>query len=158
MATKSEPNPVNFKNMIDQEIAPGDDVVIVTTGYGHSVSTKKGTYLGKHANGGVQCKVYEPRTRYLHKPTQTEVDYFWNDPRYQAIPYASWRGQGLRYGTPEYAAEQERYRKEQEEAQAKRQAISDEYEPFKVPHYRRTTLQLNRIFKLDTTMVEAAKL
>ena len=56
--TKKTLQEVPFKNDIGQEINPGDSVVIVTSGYNHSVNTAKGTYLGKTGDG-VTCSVYD---------------------------------------------------------------------------------------------------
>lgn len=47
----------HFTNEFGQVIRSGDEVVIVTTGYGHYVSTTKGVFVGRHKNGGVQVIV-----------------------------------------------------------------------------------------------------
>lgn len=41
----------SFTNELDQVINPGDEIVMVTTGYAHSVDIRRGTYLGVRKNG-----------------------------------------------------------------------------------------------------------
>lgn len=43
-----------FTNHIGQVINEGDEVIVVTTGYSHSVDVRKGIFLGVQESGGVQ--------------------------------------------------------------------------------------------------------
>lgn len=132
-------NVAQFKNDIDQLINPGDDVVIVTTGYGHQVRTKKGTYVGIHENGGVQCIVKERRSFWVFKTTRERVTASFFSERNQklsafAASYRAETGKFDYYNQPEYNNINSEYQDQ----------IEIEYEGFD----RRTTLQRNRVYKL----------
>lgn len=71
---------VPFKNKFDQVIRPGDEVVMVASGYAHNVNIRKGIYLGMNENGpccewaNVRSKWnFDTRTstttKYKHKST-----------------------------------------------------------------------------------------
>jgi hypothetical protein len=137
----SEPVLVSFKNNIGQEINPGDPIVIVTTGYGHQVSTCGGTYLGMHKNGrGVQCEKQVKTTYYAFKDSGERVSYkYFQEMNDKLSAWAKeWRqnnpGKYAYYSEPEYKAIREEYMSNVE--------TKSEYVA------RRTTLQRNRIYKL----------
>lgn len=136
----SIPIEVPFTNSIDQVINPGDQVVIVTTGYGHQVSTTPGTYLGLHPNGGVQCIKKVKTGFYVVKGTDEKIHHsFFNEMNSKLSAFAAeWRknnpGKYAYYSEPEYKAIRDEYMNQIETASG----YID----------RRTTLQRNRIFKL----------
>lgn len=130
---------IEYTNDIGQTLRPGDEVIIVTTGYSHSVSTNKGVYLGVHENGGVQCSKKVKTRFYVFTDTSERVpSSFWqelNDRRNAwAKNYCETTGKYDYYSQPEYKAIQS-------EAMAK---VKIKYEFVD----RRTTLQRNRVYKL----------
>ena len=141
--SKSNINEVEFTNSIGQTIKPGDDVVIVTTRTGNTY-TYRGTYLGRHKNSGVSCIKQVRTSYYVYKDTDKRVPYsFWNDLYNEE---REWRDQnkpavlptGHRWWNysvePGYEALHEKYMSRVELKTGDRP--------------RRTTLQLNRIFKI----------
>lgn len=168
MANKLELKLVEHKNRLGQVIKPGDEVVIVTTGYSHSVSINKGEYLGKK-NEGCSCRVQETRTHYRFKETGEEMTAWYTDaekrgllPKRPEYPKYPQRPAGWNYQTPEYKEYQATVSAIQAEYskaytvyyEAYNKVKADHYENVRVPHWRYTTLQLNRIFKLDTKAYE----
>ena len=133
-------NPVPFKNDLDQTINPGDEVVIVTTGYSHSVSTNKAVYLGMHPNGGVSCEKQVKQSWHVFKGTEEKVPWsWWSEVNATQTKWANeWRaanpGQYNYYQQPEY--------------QAIREAAMQKIEVASAIRPVRTTLKLNRMFKL----------
>jgi hypothetical protein len=129
---------IEFKNDLGQTIKPGDEVVIVTTGYSHSVSTNKGTYVGM-VNGGASIVKQVKTSYYSFKSNGERVPYSWFNKMYaeQNEMIARKRAEDRQYrywADPEY-----------KEIQEKRYAlIETKYEI--VP--RKTTLKLNRAYKL----------
>lgn len=133
-------NPIAYTNDIGQTINPGDEVVIVTTGYSHSVSTNKATYLGLHTNGGAQCVKKVKTSYYAFKDTGERVPYTYfqeNNKRLDAW-IREYREKNL--GKYAYYNEPE-YNVIRAEAMDK---VELKYEYVD----RRTTLKLNRIYKL----------
>lgn len=56
----------NWTNDIGQELKPGDKVIAVASGYGHSVNVRLATYLGVRKNSegkveGVNIKYEKPK-------------------------------------------------------------------------------------------------
>lgn len=163
-------NAVDYKNSIGQTIKPGDDVIIVTTCTSR-VNIKPGIYLGKK-NDGVSCRVLEHHTHYRFKETGEDVKWNWYGhakergllPEYpKYVPYAG--TPAPRYGDPEYQQKYAAYKEEYDAWSKQRQADNAEYsrknqeafaqyESFKVPYNRHTTLQLNRIYKMDTSVFD----
>lgn len=138
--TTSNTNVVAFTNDIGQVINPGDEVIIVTTGYSHNVSTNRGTYIGLHKNGGAQCVKKVKNSFYAFKDTGERVpgSFFQENNNRLNAWIKEWRannpGQYAYYNEPEYKAIRA-------EAMDK---VELKYEYVD----RRTTLQLNRIYKL----------
>jgi hypothetical protein len=169
MATKLELKPVEHQNSLGQTIKPGDNVIVVTTGYNHQVNIKPGVYLGKK-NDGCSCRVTEHHTHYRFKETGESVGSRWDDhakkrgvfpdyPKYERYPIDS-----PKYG-PDYTEKYKEWRigfdahsKEQQkitnEYNGKWNEVFEQYEPFKVSYFRHTTLQLNRIYKMDTSVFD----
>lgn len=133
-------NPIAYTNDIGQTINPGDEVVIVTTGYSHSVSTNKATYLGLHTNGGAQCVKKVKTSYYAFKDTGERVPYtfFQEKNKRLDIWIREYReknpGKYGYYNEPEY--------------KALRAEAMDKVEMKYEYVDRRTTLKLNRIYKL----------
>lgn len=138
--TTSTTNSIAFTNDIGQVINPGDEVVIVTTGYGHSVNTYKGTYIGRHTNGGAQCVKKVKNPYYAYKGTDDRIHYsFFTEMNNKLNAWATeYRaknpGKYGYYNEPDYKAIREEYMSKVE--------LKNEYVD------RRTTLQRNRIYKL----------
>ena len=129
---------VEFTNNLGQVIKPGDEVVIVTTGYGHNVSTNKGTYIGL-TNGGASIIKQIKSSYYVLKSTGERVAYTWFNQIYKeqnAFRTAkSSIDSSYRYWSdPEYNAIQQKWMDLLEQ--------KEEIIP------RRTTLKLNRAYKL----------
>ena len=131
---------MEFVNDIGQTIVPGDDVVIVTTGYGHSVNTYRGTFLGLNKSGRAQCVKKVKTSWHVFKDTNERVPYSFFQEKYRAL--ADFRTKHVAqggnsygyYNAPEYKKIEEEYNSKIERVQG----IVD----------RRTTLQLNRVYKL----------
>ena len=138
--TTSNINLVKFTNNIDQVINPGDEVVIVTTGYNHNVNVTRGTYLGLHGNGRAQCVKKVKTSYYAFKDTCERVPLaYFNEMNQKLSAWtAEWRknnpGKYAYYSEPEYKTIQDEYKNK----------VEIKYEIVD----RRTTLQLNRIYKL----------
>lgn len=133
-------NPVPFTNDIGQTINPGDEVVIVTTGYGHQVNTARGIYLSLKDKGGVQCIKKVKTSYYAFKDTGERVHWsYFNEMNKKLEAWAKeWRNKNPgKYG---YYNEPE-YKELRSEAMDK---VEMKYELVD----RRTTLQRNRIYKL----------
>jgi len=129
---------IEFKNDLGQTIKPGDEVVIVTTGYSHSVSTNKGTYVGM-VNGGASIVKQVKTSYYAFKSNGERVPRSWWNEMYaeQRALVSDGRNADKNYrywADPQY-----------KEIQEKRYAlIEKKYEIFP----RKTTLKLNRAYKL----------
>jgi hypothetical protein len=128
---------VEFKNDLGQVIKPGDEVVIVTTGYSHQVSTNKGTYLGL-VNGGASIVKQVRSSYYAFKDSGERVPYSWFKEMYaeqNAFKANFATDRNYRYwNDPEY----------HKIAEKRYALIETKYEI--VP--RKTTLKLNRAYKL----------
>lgn len=109
----------SFTNDIGQILDPGDRVIIVSSGYSHQVSCREGTFLGLHKNGGAQCEYVVKSSRPVLKSTGEKP----SDDYYKQM-------HALHYTSQEYKAMREQI----------------EYVPYE--YKRRTTLQLNRVYKL----------
>jgi len=112
---------VEFTNKIGQVIKPGDEVIIVTTGWGNTY-TAKGVYLGMNGKGA-QARVEENTSKWVFNDSGEDVNgEFWN------------LLNGIRWNDPDYAT--------------KRKALMDQIHTVPIVYYRKTTLKKNRIFKL----------
>ena len=146
-----------FTNSIEQTINVGDPILIVTSGYSHNVNTYVGVYAGFHdydktqwSSKRVVAMKYTPRTKYRHNETGIEVDYWWDDKRVKEIPYPQYKDY---YDYADYNNDHKkylegvaRYKQALKDYTKARENIQAEYTAFQVPHWTRTTLQLNRIF------------
>jgi len=111
-----------FVNRIKQNIEPGDKVIIVTTGYSHNVCISEGIYEGMK-NEKVTCTKAVEKRKYFYKDTGKEIDRdFYN------VLY------GIKHNDPEY--------------NVKTKELWDTVELKYTTTFVKTTLKLNRIFKL----------
>jgi len=136
--TKAILEVVEFTNNLGQVIKPGDEVVIVTTGYGHDVSTNKGTYIGL-TNGGASIIKQIKSSYYVLKSTGERVAFTWFNQIYKEQDAFRTAKRSIdssyRYWSdPEYNAIQEKWM----DLLERKEEI--------IPH--RTTLKLNRAYKL----------
>ena len=70
---KTKVNLIPFTNKIGQVINPGDLVVVVTTGYNHSVHDHVGFYIGVNSKGKVQYSRKITIPVYYFKDTDQRV-------------------------------------------------------------------------------------
>lgn len=127
---------IPFTNSLNQTINPGDDVVAVTTGYGHNVSIFKAKYLGMRGDRCVLDAQASTR-KFVNADGQ---EYSWTQ-EFRELPPVSYHP----YDTY-------RQRNEEREALAKERRKGYEYKDF--PYIRRTTLNLNRIFPDGTGLAD----
>ena len=132
--TKSDFTPESFTNSIGQVIRPGDEVVAIATGYGHSVSVFKGIFEG----------VYKANENsWSEKGTIVGS-------RVGSIPYVRHE-----YEYTEDGAHDERaydYKRNKYVATGRR------YNLVPTTKYRKSTLQRNRVFKIDTSLTSVSNL
>jgi hypothetical protein len=142
------PKPVlvveDYKNSIGQTIKPNDDIIIVTTCTGRT-KIAPGVYLGTK-NGHVSCRTQYNGTQYRNKETGLVEENFWNLYT-KRVPYPRQGHDYVSYNSPEYS-------KAQEEYSAKSKAFMALYDSENVPMFRGTTLQLDRIYKIDTSVFD----
>lgn len=120
-----------FTNDIGQTLNPGDEVVVVTTGYGHSVSVFTGKFAGvrrhKESNKIVGTCVSDiPVTRnervFCEDGEREEEKYVGHDPK-------TWRSIYEKTGR--------------------------RYNLVPVTQYRKSALQLNRVYRIDNPLTKA---
>lgn len=130
----------SFTNELGQVINPGDEVVIVTTGYSHSVSTNKATYLDVHPNGGVRCVKKVKSSFYAFKDSDERVPLsYFKEMNSELNKFINERGiAGNKYYGTQYQPEYTEIRKKYMDKVELRYEFVDQ----------RTTLKLNRIYKL----------
>ena len=152
-----------FVNEWDQKINPGDEVIVVTTGYGHNVSINKAKYLGYRNRPSYynsirtdQYVVIEyllERNTLVHKDTGEE----WNYSEFDKLhPYPS-SNYAFRYGTPEWNTDQERVRKAYKDRDVARQESQKDYISVKKPYTKKSQLQRNRIFPIHSALETLTK-
>lgn len=149
---------VPFTNSLKQVLNPGDEVVVVTSGYNKQINIRRGTYLGRYKkeDGSVSCIVDRPVGHWRNKSTGQLLADAELYGRLNKIQYPAYRSyfDGHKYGTPEYSEAQVQYQAAQKAVEQEREAIIAEYEHYDESAYFRTTLQSNRVFKLDTNAWE----
>jgi len=133
----------DFMNNIKQTIKPGDDVVVITTCTGRT-NIARGIYVGTK-NGHVSCKKLQSRPQYRLKETGEVHEDFYSR-QSEAVPYPR---KGIEYVDyyNGYAEAQNNYYVRLAEFQAL-------YDVEQVPYYRSTTLQYDRIYKIDTSVFD----
>lgn len=158
----------SFTNQLGQTVNVGDQIAYVTTGWSNAY-VNHGVYAGYWENAignnytpskRVVVMKYSPRTKYRHNETGIEVDYWWNDKRVKEIPYPQYKDYydhaDYNNNREKYLAGIERYKLAVEEYNTARERIQDDYTMFKIPNWGRTTLQLNRIIKIEPILSDEA--
>lgn len=116
-----------FTNMIDQTINPGDEVVCVTTGYGHTVSVFTGKYVGVRRDN-VSNNI--TGAHIVDIPVEEIERVICDDGEFEETRYVgydkNWRSIYEKTGR--------------------------RYNKVKRIRYRKSNLQLNRMFKVDTPL------
>lgn len=117
-----------FTNSIGQTIHPGDDVVVVTTGYGHSVSVFTGKFAGVR---------FDKRSGKMVGTAVSEIPVTWND----------------RVFSENGSIEEERYIGwSSVERRHIYKKTGRRYDLVPKTKYRKSSLQRNRLFKIDTPL------
>jgi hypothetical protein len=129
---------VEFTNDLGQVINPGDEVVIVTTGYSHRVSTNKGIYRGL-VNGGASIVKQVKTSYWVFKDSGERIPHSWfynmyAEQRALAVVKAAADKNYCYWKDPEWDEIREKY------------VALIETKSEIVP--RKTTLKLNRAYKL----------
>lgn len=121
----------SFTNSIGQTLQPGDKVVAVTTGYGHSVSVFEGIFEGVYRSPQ-NDKVVGTRVGTI--PVKWNERVFTEDGEHEEEKFQYKYDQNGRYAGYEYVKTGRRYNL--------------------VPNvrYRKSSLQRNRVFKIDTAL------
>jgi|SRR6478609_22414 len=167
---------VPFKNKIDQVIQPNDPIVIVTKSTGN-VHVGVGRYLGSRGTDkNLRVVVVEERTRNVWRSNADNSQYEWDlyDKIETAPKYTYPESRTTYYGnyrtkTPEDLAHEEKLRTEQrntyEEYRKAHSAYAERKTAWLHANYTlvtegfetKSTLQLNRIFKIDTSVRDISK-
>lgn len=114
----------SFTNELGQTLNPGDSVVAVTTGYGHSVKVITGKFEGVYRSPNGQIK----GTRIGNVPTKVQVKEYAEDGKYEEGKYDPNVRKYVRTGK--------------------------RYNLIPKVHYRKSSLQRNRVFKIETPLKE----
>jgi len=156
-----KPVELPYESDLGHTINVGDKVLIVTTGYSHSVKVRMGTYLGKTKDdtnddyeASVIVMVDEERKVLRHKETNEELD--WEKhiepatgprPEYPKLHFVQWQN-------AENEQRQAQYKTDMESYDAKRQTVMEQFHHVYEPYTRRTTLQRNRIYPVNMGLKE----
>ena len=117
----------SYVNDLGQTLEPGDDVVFVTTGYGHRVSIETGKFEGVYRN--LESKKIAG-TRIGTVPIHTNERVFCEDGEF---PETKW-----------------------DWTERKSIATGRRYNLVPVVWYRKSVLQRNRVFKIETPLAKVA--
>ena len=119
-----------FTNEIGQTLNPGDKVVFVTTGYGHSVGVEQGVFEGVY-RGNLYNKGKITGTRVGQVPVNWNERVYSEDGEHEETKFAGFDPVTRNY---KYVPTGRRYNL--------------------VPNvkYRKSSLQRNRVFKIDTAL------
>jgi hypothetical protein len=123
----------SFTNSIGQNLNPGDKVVAVTTGYGHNVSVFEGVFEGVYRGPKRKGKQPITGTRVGEIPVNYEELVYAEDGEHEETKFVGYNPVTRSY---KYEPTGKRYNL--------------------VPNvkYRKSSLQLNRVFKIDTTLTK----
>lgn len=121
----------SFTNSIGQTLQPGDKVVAVTTGYGHSVSVFEGVFEGVYRNPSNDNVV---GTRVGQVPVTWNERVFAEDGEDEETKFQYKYDANGRYAGFEYVPTGKRYNL------------------VTYVRYRKSSLRRNRVFKIDTTL------
>lgn len=128
----------NFTNSIGQELKPGDKVVAVTTGYGHSVSVFTGIF------GGVYRDRHSGQitgTRVNEIPYNTNTKVYNENGKHEEMEYVK---------TP--VTRKDSWGREYTYNEWTPTPTGRMFDWVPNTHYRVSKLQLNRLFKIDTQL------
>jgi len=120
----------SYVNDLNQTLNPGDDVVFVTTGYGHRVSIETGKFEGVYRNLENE-KVAGTRIGSVPVPTYKIV--YAEDGEHEEMIWNGW----------DPVTRQTIYNK-----------TGKRYNRVPVVNYRKSSLQRNRVFKISTPLVK----
>ena len=118
----------SFENSIGQILSPGDKVVAVATGYKHNVSTFTGTFDGVYKNGRGEIT----GTRVVNVPVTWNERQFADDGEHAETRYVYNRETGRYDHIP----------------------TGRRFNWLKHTKFRTSTLQRNRVYKIETTLSE----
>lgn len=124
--------PESYTNDLGQTLNPGDDVVFVTTGYGHRVSVETGKFEGVYRN--LESENFAG-TRIGTVPVNYNERVFCEDGEHEEEIIKGWDQKTWRYI----------YEK-----------TGRRYNLVPVVKYRKSTLQRNRVFKLETPLAKVS--
>jgi hypothetical protein len=165
-----KPVELPYENDLGHIINVGDKVLIVTTGYSHSVSVRMGTYLGKIRDdkdsdyeSGCVVMVDEERRVLRHKETNEELD--WEKhiepatgprPEYPTLHHVQWlsRVRLTDEQNKENAERQAAHKVATDLYNAKQVEVMKNFHHVYEPYTRRTTLQRNRIYPVNMGLKE----
>ena len=122
----------SYVNDLGQTLEPGDEVVFVTTGYGHRVSIETGKFEGVYRN--LKDKKVAG-TRIGTVPIHTNERVFCEDGEHEELKMNGWDQKTWRYI----------YEK-----------TGRRYNLVPVVWYRKSVLQRNRVFKIETPLAKVA--
>lgn len=148
MARKQRIRPfeaIPFTNEINQVIQPGDKVAVVTGSRSAHISV--GRYVGhRKQHNRVIVETDHYRTKWVHKETGEEFDSDKHvaEPRPTSPPWG--------YDTDYYKRYEEYHNKYNEWYKLVLTTKKEQFKEVKIPYTYRRTLQLNRIFKIDTNL------
>lgn len=147
MARKQRIRPfeaIPYTNEIGQVIQPGDSVAVVTGSRSAHIST--GRYVGhRKQHNRVIVETDHHHDVWVHKESGEEFD----SKKHVPMEYPQYP----RYGQGNWDAIYGEYQKKYGEWWELQKKIREEqFKKVKIPYISRRTLQLNRIFKIDTNL------
>ena len=122
----------SFTNDLGQTLQPGDDVVFVTTGYGHNVRIETGKFEGVYRNLKNENIA---GTRIGTVPVHTHEIVYAEDGEHEEFDWGSWDNEKRRYVV---------------------NPTGKRYNRIPVVKYRKSSLQLNRVFKIETPLAKVS--
>lgn len=122
----------SYVNDLGQTLHPGDEVVFVTTGYGHRVAIETGKFEGVYRNLTTK-KI--AGTRIGTVPIHTNDRVFCEDGEHEETVYKGW--------------DSTKYRSIYEKTGRR-------YNLVPVVKYRKSSLQRNRVFKIETPLAKVS--
>lgn len=147
MARKQRIRPfeeVPFTNEIGQVVQPGDKIAVVTGSRNAHISV--GRYVGhRKDHNRVIVETDHHKEVSIHKETGEEFD----SNKHVPMEYPSYPRYGQGNWDTAYAEYQKKYG---EWYELNKKVRNEHFKKVKIPYTVRRTLQLNRIFKIDTNL------
>ena len=122
----------SYVNDLGQTLEPGDEVVFVTTVYGHRVRIETGKFEGVYRN--LQNKKIAG-TRIGTVPIHTHEIVYAEDGEHEEFAWGGWDKETRRYIN---------------------KPTGKRYNRVPIVKYRKSSLQLNRVFKIETPLAKVA--